>query len=265
MNDSTTSSGQVNRSAAKVYEAFFVPALFQEWATRMADAAEIASGAKVLDVGCGTGVLAREAARRGAGTTGLDRNEGMLAVAGGMAPAIDWRAGMAESLPFPDGSFDIVVSQFALMFFENRAAALAEMRRVLRPGGRLAVAVWDSLDHSPGYAAMAGLLQRLFGTAVADQLRAPFVLGDVEGLRALFAGAGIANAEIRTREGTARFPSIESWIHTDVKGWTLADLIDDAQYETLLAEAKKELTGHVLRDGSVAFAIPAHIVTAVKD
>lgn len=264
MNDGTTSSGQVTRSAAEVYEAFFEPALFQEWAPRLADAARVEAGERVLDVGCGTGVLAREAVRRGATVTGLDRNPGMLAVAGRTAPAVDWRAGMAESLPFAEGSFDAVVSQFALMFFEDRAAALSEMRRVLRSDGRLAVAVWDVLDHSPGYAAMAALLQRLFGSEVADQLRAPFLLGEIAVLRSLFAEAGLADVEIRTLEGTARFPSIDSWIHTDVKGWTLADMIDDAQYDKLLAEARKDLTAYVLPDDTVAFAIPAHIVTAVK-
>ena len=260
-------TGQVTRSAAEVYEEFFVPALFQEWAARVADAAQLAPGQKALDVACGTGVLAREATRRvqpGGAVVGLDRNEGMLAVARRKAPAIDWRLGMAEALPFADGAFDAVVSQFGLMFFEDRRAALSEMWRVLRPGGRLAVAVWDTLDHTPGYAAMTALLQRLFGDRVADALRAPFALGDPDALRTLFTEADIAEIEIHTSDGTARFPSIESWVHTDVKGWTLADLIDDAQYDELRRTAETELTSYVQRDGTVAFRSPAHIVRAKK-
>ena len=262
-----TSRGQVTRSAAEVYEEFFVPALFQEWAPRMAEAARLAPGQKVLDVACGTGVLAREAATRvapGGSVAGLDRNEGMLAVARRQAPGIDWRQGRAEALPFADGAFDAVVSQFGLMFFEDRTAALKEMWRVLRPGGRLAVAVWDALEHSPGYAAMTALLQRLFGDRIANELRAPFALGDPEALRSLFAEAGIPKLEIRTPDGTARFPSIESWVHTDVKGWTLADLIDDAQYQILQQEAKREFEPYVQSDGTVAFAAPAPIATATK-
>ncbi len=260
--------GQVTRSAAEVYEGFFLPALFQEWAPRVAEAARLAPGQAVLDLACGTGVLAREAAGRvgPAGfVSGLDRNEGMLAVARRKAPAIDWRLGRAESLPVADRAFDAVVCQFGLMFFEDRPAALREMWRVLRPGGRLAVAVWDGIEQVPGYAAMAALLQqRLFGSRIADELRAPFALGDRAALRALFEEAGIPGAEIRTLDGTARFPSIEAWVRTDVTGWTLADLIDDAQHRVLLREAEHALRPYAQPDGTVAFPSPAHVVTATK-
>jgi SAM-dependent methyltransferase len=262
-----TLAGQVTRSAADIYEEFFVPALFQQWAQHMAQAAQLAPGQKVLDVACGTGVLAREAAKQVApagSVVGFDRNEGMLAVARREAPAIEWRQGLAEALPFADGAFDAVVCQFGLMFFENRTVALKEMWRVLRPGGRLAVAVWDVLDHSPGYGAMTALLQRLFGDDAADALRAPFILGSSEKLLSLFAEAGVPDAQIQTRVGTARFPSIEAWVRTDVKGWTLAEMIDDSQYKTLLEEAKRELTPYLQPDGTVAFRAPAHIVTATK-
>jgi ubiquinone/menaquinone biosynthesis C-methylase UbiE len=262
-----TLRGQVTRSAADVYDEFFVPALFRQWAPRMADAARLASGQRVLDVACGTGVLAREAARRvapGGAVTGLDRSEGMLAVAGRQAPEVTWKLGMAEALPFPGSSFDAVVSQFGLMFFEDRTQALREMRRVLRPGGRLAVAVWDALETSPGYAAMAGLLDRLFGARIAGALHAPFALGDTKVLGALFSEAAIADVDIRTQVGTARFPSIKSWVETDVKGWTLADLIDDRQYDLLQREAATALRMFARADGAVEFDAPAHIVTAQR-
>jgi hypothetical protein len=95
-------------------------------------------------------------------------------------------------------------------------------------------------------------------------LRAPFALGDAARLRALFGEAGIAGIEVRTPAGTARFPSIEAWVHVDVKGWTLADLIDDAQYRTLQKAAQRELAAYVQRDGTVSFPAPAHIATATK-
>jgi SAM-dependent methyltransferase len=256
--------GQVSRSAADVYEEFFVPALFREPAQRVVRGADIRRGQSVLDVACGTGVLAREAARatgHDGNVTGLDRNEGMLAVARRLAPGIDWHLGFAETLPFADRSFDRVFSQFALMFFDDRVATLKEMRRVMKPGARMHVAVWDSLDRAPGYAAMVNLLNRLFGAQAADALRAPFVLGEPDTLRKTFASAGMTGAHLETFDVTARFPSLEAWVHTDVKGWTLADMIGEHEYQTLLGEARKELTPFQRSDGSVAFNSPAHVVT----
>lgn len=259
--------GQVTSRAAEVYEEFFVPALFQEWTDRVADAATLRAGDHVLDVACGTGVLARTVAARvgSSGTViGLDVNDGMLAVARRKAPRVDWRSGRAEALPFDAESFDAVVSQFGLMFFEDRRAALVEMMRVLRHGGRLVVAVWDSLERTPGYAAVSQLLQRLFGDRAADALRAPFVLGDPGALRSLFDSAGFTSATVTTHKGTARFPSIKAWMYTEVKGWTLADMIDEAQFARLLEEAEKVLRAFLAADGTVAFEAPACIVTATK-
>jgi ubiquinone/menaquinone biosynthesis C-methylase UbiE len=266
MNDAA--KGQVNKSAAEVYEDFFVPALFQQWAARVADAAKIESGQRVLDVACGTGTLTREiAARVGSkgSVVGVDINDGMLEVARRKAPNVELRQGSAESLPFDDNSFDAVACQFALMFFTDRRAAIWEMLRVLRPGGRMVVAVWDRVESSPGYAAVTELLQRLFGDEAADALRAPFNLGDLQTLRSEFANAGISNFEVTTQPGTARFKSIKDWMFTDVRGWTLADMINDAQFDRLLGEAEVALKEFVDADGKASFAAPAHIVTVTKE
>lgn len=261
------SDGQISSNAAEVYDTFFVPAIFAEWAPRMTDAAGLKPGQKVLDVACGTGLFAREALLRvgSSGTvSGLDCNPDMLAVARRHQPSIDWQQGQAEELPYPDHSFDAVACQFGLMFFANRQAALQEMWRVLRPGGRMTIAVWDSLAHTPGYAAVVALLQRLFGRQIADELRAPFVLGETEQLQDLFSAADIKEIQLKTITGRARFPSIQDWVRTDIKGWTLADKIDEAQYARLSREAESELASFVQPDGQVRFDSPAHIITAHK-
>src|SRR5262245_59249593 len=181
------------RPPAEVYEAEFVPALFRPFSGVVAAAAGIAAGQRVLDVACGTGVLARTvAARVGAdgSVCGLDANPEMLAVARRLDTTIEWIDGRAEALPLPDASIDAVVSQFGLMFFDDRVAALREMRRVLRPGGRLAVAVCDAVECSPGYGALAALLQDLFGERVAAAFRAPFAIGDAQLLATLARQAG---------------------------------------------------------------------------
>lgn len=266
MSDSNT--GQVNANAAEVYEEFFLPALFQEWAPRVAEAANIQPGQSVLDVACGTGVLTREVATRvgaSGSVVGLDVNEGMLAVAKRKAPAIEWRLGAAEELPFENECFDAVVSQFGLMFFTDRRAALSEMMRVLRPGGQLAVVVWDTLDNTVGYAALGSLLQRLFGDQFTEAFGGPFVLGDKAVLASIFAEAGISKAQITTQTGTVRFPSIDSWLYTEIKGWVLADQVTDTQFDQLLTESRKVLQPFVAAEGSVTFPAPAHIVTARKE
>jgi SAM-dependent methyltransferase len=188
----------------------------------------------------------------------------MLAVGRRLAPEVDWRSGRAEDLPFESGECAAVGSQFGLMFFEDRARALSEMWRVLAPGGRLAVAVWGALDETPGYSAMVELLRSLFDDEIANELKAPFCLGEVSLLRELFESAGIPNAKVETVVGTARFPSIDSWVHTDVRGWTLAERIDDEQYDLLKRRAPAALADYALKDGRVEFASPAHIVTTQK-
>jgi hypothetical protein len=127
------------------------------------------------------------------------------------------------------------------------------MTCVLRTGGRLSLAVWAELAKAPGYASMIALLQLLFGDQIANELRAPFALGDRKLLASLAVSAGIADPKVSTTKGTVRFPSLEAWISTDVKGWTLADLIDDAQYDSLLRAAQQRLTTYVQEDGTVAF------------
>ena len=245
----------------------FVPALFGAWAVRVADAAGLGPGDHVLDVACGTGALSAEAARRvepGGAVTGLDCNNGRLAAAKRQWGNIEWRLGKPESLPFEARGFDAAVSQFGLTFFADRVWALHEMWRVLRPGGRLAVAVWDRIAANAGYEALATLVEDLFGNRIAGELRAPFALGDRETLRTGFAAAGIGQVEIGTAKETARFRSLMSWIEIETREWTLAGLIDDEQSKTLLAQVPRALRKFVRADGSVAFQSSAHIVTAAK-
>lgn len=253
---------------AQVYEQFFVPALFGPWGARVAAAARVSPGDVILDVGCGTGVLAMAAAERALPSgrvVGLDASEEMIDVARGKPCTIEWVHGRAEALPFDDASFDKVISQFALMLFEQPSHALAQMWRVLRPSGRLLVAVPDRLEHSPGYLALTELLQRLFGRAVADAMRPPFALGDEGKLRALFVEAGIDNVSIETRHGPARFASIEAMISTErACVWTLGGLLDADQFALLQRRAQEELAALVTLDGSVEFDMPMQVVTADK-
>jgi SAM-dependent methyltransferase len=197
---------------------------------------------------------------------GVDPIPGMLSVAARLGPGIEWREGRAESLPFESGSFDVVVSQFGMMFFADRVLAAREMSRVLVKRGRFAVAVWDALDRSPGYAAEVTLLQRMVGQQAADALRAPFVLADSTAVAAGFREAGFDPVEVTTQQGTADFPSVRAMVEADLRGWlpVMNVHLSEADIARVLAEAEEALRPFVTEGGRVRFAAPAHIVHGRK-
>jgi SAM-dependent methyltransferase len=256
-------------AGAEAYESLHVPALFAEWAPRVLDTAEVVAGLEVLDVACGTGILARTARDRvgpSGKVVGVDPNLGMLAVAQRLDDRIDWRAGTAEALPVEDQSFDSVVSQFGMMFFADSERAVQEMVRALRPGGRFAVAVWDSLENTPAYSREVELLERMAGEDAANALRAPFVLGSAPSVKDLIEEASGCPVVTSTVVGRGRFPSIRSMVEADLRGWLpvmgvelAEDLIRD-----ILAAAEEDLAEFVSPDGGTDFDSPAHIFTGRK-
>jgi len=253
--------------AAWAYEGLHVNALFRQWAEPVLDAAGVESGSSVLDVACGTGVVAREALERVGLTgsvTGLDIGPGMLAVAESIEPGVSWTEGEAGSLPFEADEFEAVVSQFGLMFFPDRVQAVREMLRCAKPGAMVVVAVWEALERSEAYPISVDLLDRRAGSAAADALRAPFALGDTNELQGLFHEAGASVVSIETQHGTARFPSVRAMVEADLRGWlpVMGVLLDDDLIGRILTEAEQALSQHVTADGQMVFDAPAHIVTA---
>ncbi|MDX1455822.1 MAG: methyltransferase domain-containing protein [Gammaproteobacteria bacterium] len=267
-NDSIQAS-DADIAAAKAYEDLHVPALFEQFAPIVTLAASVEVGDHVLDVACGTGVLARHIAEltgEPERVAGLDASPGMLAVAAKLEPRIDWQRGLAEVLPYADKTFDAVVSQFGLMFFRDRVAAIREMLRVLRPGGRLAVAVWESLERSEAYPEEVALLKRMAGDDAANALRAPFVLGDKAELLELFDAAGVIDVDIATHHGRAHFPGVRAMVEADLRGWlpVMGVILDDDTIEAILAAAGEALGDFVAANGEVVFTAPAHIITGRK-
>jgi SAM-dependent methyltransferase len=255
------------RAAAKFYEEKFVPALFAPWSARTIAEVGIEAGDRVLDIACGTGVVTRDiAAITGADRppVGLDLSPAMLAVARSLDTSIDWRLGDAGQLPFADGSFDRVVCQFGLMFFADRVKALAEMRRVLRPAGRLAVAVWAGLEHNPGYAEKVQVLERIAGPAAAEALRAPFCLGDQDRLLEFARAAGIGDLRIETYAGEACFGSLFEFVDVDLRGWlpVMGVHLDELTIRQIHAACAPALGRYVdSRSGRITLPASAHILS----
>jgi ubiquinone/menaquinone biosynthesis C-methylase UbiE len=265
---------QVAGSAPEVYERELVPAVFGPWAPILVELAHPRPGERVVDVACGTGVVARIVATRVGPTgtvVGVDLNPGMLSVAGSAVSTdprasapLQWQEASADKLPFPDGSFDIVYCQLGLQFFVDRAAALREIRRVLGADGRLALMVWRGIDESPGFAALAEALERHVGPAAATIMRAPFALSDADQLAALVRNVGFQDVEIQQRVGTARFPSVERFVSSYVAGSPLAGPVsqaNDAGRKALITDAMNALSKY-MSNTELAFPIAAHLLSA---
>jgi SAM-dependent methyltransferase len=211
------------QTPAEAYEEYFGPAIFTPFARKLVDQAAPRPGERVLDLACGTGIVARHVAPLvGAQGTvvGVDVNPAMVAVAQRHPPArgasIEWREGDALDLDLGDETFDLVLCQHGLQFFPDRAAGIRETRRVLSDGGRAVVAVWRGLDHHPLYAALIEAelphLSAFDDTVTRADLEAPFSMGDADLLRALLADGGFADVDVVERSIEARFATPERFV-----------------------------------------------------
>jgi len=265
---------QVAGNAAEVYEKELVPAIFAPWAPLVLGLADPQIGDRVLDVACGTGIVARIAADRVGPTgkvVGVDLNPGMLRVARAVSSTaspssarIEWREASAQELPFPNESFDVACCQLGLQFFTDRTAALREMHRVLVAEGRLALMVWREIQESPGFAVLAEALEQNVGQGAAAIMRAPFGLSNADELATLVRNAGFQAISIHQHVGTVRFPSIEALVLSYVAGSPLAGPVSQASntVPAALVAAVKDTLGEYTRSGELAFPIAAHLLGA---
>ena len=252
---------QLEERSAEAYERYLVPLLFAPGAEYLVELAEPGPGERVLDVACGTGIVARRAAER-VGTegrvVGLDMNEGMLGVArkasSDVRPAIEWQQGDAADMPLPDRAFDVVFCQQGLQFFPDRPAALGEMHRVLVPNGRLALSVLRSTEHNPGYRLLAEALERHVEADAGAMMRSPFSSLSAEELRELITGAGFGEVRILLGIGPVRYPSVEKFLRWEGASSPLAGLIgalsDDVR-EALIGDLSQTLRTYTDDDGIV--------------
>lgn len=255
--------------AGRGYEGLFVPALFEAWTKHLVDGAGIREGSHVLDVACGTGVLARNAlSRTGANgrVVGADPAPGMLAAAKEIETGIEWALCSAEALSVDDGTFDCVVSQFGMMFFEDRQASTDEMFRAMKPGGSLAIAVWRSVEHNPAYADIISVLEEHVGTAAADALRLPYSLGDAGKVIAVLEGSGFTDIKVEAKTESARFPSSRQMVEAELRGWLpLFDIfLNEDEIDSVLVQSDKTLGKYADPSGEAVFPTSAHVFTARK-
>jgi SAM-dependent methyltransferase len=247
------------------YERYLVPAVFRPLAEATVPAAGSLTGRRVLDVACGTGIVARLASAQGAVVTGVDRHPGMLAVAREHAPEVTWTQADMTVLPLPDGAFDVAFCQQGLQFVSDPGAALRELRRVLVPGGQLAVALWCDLTRSPGFAAYVEALDRRGGTGLGDILRAPFGHSDATRVRHLIESAGFESVHRTTYVVPARFPSVSAFLQQQTAASPLAEpvaALTTADRRDIYHDLTVALADRVDDDG-LFFPMESRLFTAV--
>ncbi len=259
-------------SVPENYERYLVSSIFGPWASDLVEVAALRPSDRVLDIACGTGIVARTAARRlGSGGTvvGLDLSAPMLEAARSAAAnegvSVEWREGSALKLPLPDAAFDVVFCQQGLQFFPDRPAALLEMHRVLAAGGRLVLSVWREIERSPGFAVLAEALTRHIGPEAGTLMTSgPFGLSNAEELRALIAAARFSDIALRSALKALRFTSPNEFVLRYAAGSALGSLVagaDDDARTVFLAEVDARLQSYV-DDQGLAFPIESNLAVA---
>jgi SAM-dependent methyltransferase len=218
------------------------------------DAAHIASGDRVLDIGCGTGQTTRDAARAASGgqALGVDLSAQMIGLARRLAAGqgianARFEQADAQIHPFPAASFDVAISRTGTMFFGDPAAAFANIARALRPGGRLAMLVWQGPEHNEWIRELgAALAAGRDLSAPPPGAPGPFALADPERVRALLAPAGFTGIDLHGVREPMWFGAGAEDAHSFVAGllgWMLHGL-DEAGRGQALGNLRATVTAH---------------------
>lgn len=254
---------QIPLETAEIYESKFVPALFADWAPHVVETGDVAVGQSVLDVACGTGIVARTAAERVGPTgrvVGVDLNQAMLTVAERVCPGVELREADVTALPFDDSTFDVVLCQMALMFFPDPRAAIREMGRVVTSQGTVVIMVPSSLDAQPAYEPLVALAAAHAGPEAVAMLSAYWACGDLDVLLRTVHAAGLDVLSTRTRMGIARFASIDEFVSVEVESTPVRERLTDDEYETLRREANTILQGFTTANGTAEIPIEGHLL-----
>lgn len=264
-------AGDVPASRAVLaYDQELVPWLFEHWAEPFVNLAAVSGSSSILDLACGSGLIVRHLVDRldtDGKVHGVDIDTDMLAYARSTLadPRISWHESDVVSLPFDDDSFDIVCCHQGLQFFPEPVAALIEARRVLRPSGRLAIAVWGRVLDNPWPAALADAVRWLLGDDAGDRMLAVCRLGDADNLAATLDQAGFGDPVIEQRRRTANHPdvgrAVEGQLTAMPSGSAVGDL-DVDQRNGLAVKMRELLIGYTSRKGELSLPSTCLFATA---
>jgi SAM-dependent methyltransferase len=194
---------------ARMYERMMVPGVFMPWGRELVARVGVTSGQRALDVGCGTGAVSvtlSEAVGASGSVEGIDLAPGMLARAQERGlPNATFQVADATTLPFEDESFDVGVSQHAIQFVPDWRAAVGELHRTLRPGGRVGIACWTAGTDQTWFGPLIDVVNGLGWTDVAGALKMPFSM-DPDALGEAMASAGFRDVDVQRVERDVELP-----------------------------------------------------------
>lgn len=268
------------RTPAELYERYLSPGLFVPWAEELIAMAPPRGAA--LDIACGTGVVSRALARREevTGVSAIDVAPPMIALAAKLAAdekladRISFKEASALDLPFDDDAFDCAWCQQGVQFFPDRAQAMREARRVLKPGGAFVAAVWTAAgDGNPVLGALANSIAKRLGEDLLPLGPASFP--DPEALRSVVEEAGFTVRALERREVMTMLPDVETFVLFDVlflgrpgADGTLQPVLDpddaasDDVVEALIADMTAELGPYIQHDGALKSPKTANVIIA---
>jgi SAM-dependent methyltransferase len=233
------------------------------------DAAGVRAGSRVLDVAAGPGDVAARAAARGARVAGVDLSPEMVALARRLHPAVAFREGDAEALPFPDGSFEAVVCNFGVGHFPRAERAAAELARVTAPGGAVALSWWDV----PERARINGVFFEAVASVGAPPPAAvppgppPFRFASDGELAALLGGSGLQDVRLLPVTGVHRVASVEAWWRGGLGSLARASaavLGQPPETQARIRAAFDRIAGRYARAGGVDVPVAAKVAAGWK-
>ena len=260
---------QLTGTGAEAYERYMVPIHCVALAEDLVDRVNVRPRERVLDVACGTGVVSRRAAQRVGSfgqVTGIDLNPEMIDVARSAAAYIDqieFLEGSALELPVADGRYDVALCQQAIMFLPDRERAAREMYRALKPGGRVGLNVFRTLEYLPAFAHLIRALEKHSSPSAAEFMRSPFVMESVGQMRSLFEQAGFVNIEVLIRIDTLRYPSVAHLVRYETLNIPDDDIRTE-QVQTALTREMESLVEANVDDQGVVFPVQQFVVTAER-
>lgn len=267
------SGWQLCKGGPEAFEKYVVPAFGDVWAQDIVKRAALRKGDRILDVGCGTGIVARYAYKSlgdSVHITGVDVNDIALDKAREIsalnAAPIEWKQADVTALPFSNAKFDVLLCQQGLQYFPDRSRALKEINRVLVNEGRIVFSVWRPIEFSPFYFTLHKVLEEYINREAASILASAYTLSDPIQVKTLLEGANFKNIKIRIVIKQMPYSPLEEFLFGSLSASPFAYdilMLDGIVREEMFQAIRKSISNYIDDDG-LAAPMECYVVSATK-